>query len=78
MAGTNIAEAKAQLSALVDRAIAGEPQIIMRRGKPVAQIVALKNERKPPPVDADWLRSVTKGMKMSEEVVRKMRDDARY
>jgi prevent-host-death family protein len=76
MAGTNLAEAKAQLSALVDRAIAGEPQIIMRRGKPVAQIVALEEERKP--VDGEWLRSVTKGMKMSEEVVTKMREDARY
>jgi prevent-host-death family protein len=76
MAGTNLADAKAQLSALVDRAIAGEPQIIMRRGKPVAKIVALEPERKP--IDGEWLRSVTKGMKMSEEVVTKMREDSRY
>jgi prevent-host-death family protein len=76
MAGTNLAEAKAHLSELVDRAIAGEPQIIMRRGKPVAQIVALEQKRKS--IDADWLRSVTKDMKMSEEVVTRMRDDARY
>ena len=76
MAGTNLAEAKAHLSELVDLAIAGEPQIIMRRGKPVAQIVAIETARQP--IDPDWLHSVTKDMKMSEEVVTSMRDDARY
>jgi prevent-host-death family protein len=76
MAGTNLAEAKAQLSALVDRAIAGEPQIIMRRGKPVAQIVAIEQKRKP--LDIDRIRALTDSMKMGEEVVSKMRDEARY
>jgi prevent-host-death family protein len=76
MTGTNLAEAKAHLSELVDRAIAGEPQIIMRRGKPVAKIVAIEQARKP--IDPEWLRSVTKDMQMSEEVVTGMRDDARY
>jgi prevent-host-death family protein len=76
MTATNLAEAKAHLSELVDRAIAGEPQIIMRRGKPVAQIVAIEQKRKP--IDANWLRSVTKDMKISEEVVVKMRNEARY
>jgi prevent-host-death family protein len=76
MAGTNLAEAKAHLSELVDLAIAGEPQIIMRRGKPVAKIVAIEPERKP--IDVDWLRSITDSMQMGEEVVTKMRDEARY
>jgi prevent-host-death family protein len=76
MSGTNLAEAKAHLSELVDRAIAGEPQIIMRRGKPVAQIVALEPKRKP--LDIDRLRALTDSMKMGEEVVTKMRDEARY
>jgi prevent-host-death family protein len=76
MSGTNLAEAKAHLSELVDRAIAGEPQIIMRRGKPVAQIVALEPKRKP--LDIDRLRALTDSMKMGEEVVSKMRDEARY
>jgi prevent-host-death family protein len=76
MAGTNLAEAKAHLSALVDRAIAGEPQIIMRRGVPVAQIIAIEQKRKP--IDADWLESITKDMRMSEDVVIKMRREARY
>jgi prevent-host-death family protein len=76
MTKTNLAEAKAHLSELVDRAIAGEPQIIMRRGIPVAQIVAIEKVRKP--IDIEWLESVTKDMKMSEEVVIKMRREARY
>ena len=76
MTGTNLAEAKAHLSELVDRAIAGEPQIIMRRGKPVAKIVAIEQPRKP--LDIDRLRALTDSMKMGEEVVSKMRDEARY
>jgi prevent-host-death family protein len=76
MTATNLAEAKAHLSELVDRAIAGEPQIIMRRGVPVAKIVAIERVRKP--LDMEWLDSVTKDMKISEEVVIKMRNEARY
>lgn len=37
----NIAEAKAHLSALVDRAAAGEEIVIARSGKPVARLVPL-------------------------------------
>jgi prevent-host-death family protein len=76
MAGTNLAEAKAHLSELVDLAIAGEPQIIMRRGKPVAQIVALEPKRKP--LDIDRIRALTDGKPMTSEVVIAMRNDARY
>ncbi len=76
MMGTNLAEAKAHLSELVDLAIAGEPQIIMRRGKPVAKIVAIEPERKP--LDVERLKALTDGMTMGEEVVIKMRNEARY
>jgi prevent-host-death family protein len=76
MAGTNLAEAKAHLSELVDLAIAGEPQIIMRRGKPVAQIVELEQKRKP--LDIDRIRALTDGKPMTSEVVIAMRNDARY
>jgi prevent-host-death family protein len=76
MTKTNLAEAKAHLSALVDRAIAGEPQIIMRRGVPVAQIVAIEQVRKP--IDVDRLTALTDSMKMGEEVVIRMRREARY
>ena len=76
MAGTNLAEAKAHLSELVDLAIAGEPQIIMRRGVPVAQIVALEQKRQP--IDVDRLKELTDSMTMGEEVVIRMRREARY
>jgi prevent-host-death family protein len=76
MTKTNLAEAKAHLSALVDRAIAGEPQIIMRRGVPVAKIVAIEKVRKP--LDVDRLRALTDSMTMGEEVVIRMRREARY
>jgi prevent-host-death family protein len=76
MTKTNLAEAKAQLSALVDRAIAGEPQIIMRRGVPVAQIVAIEQVRKP--IDVDRLTALTDSMTIGEEVVIRMRREARY
>lgn len=35
----NISEAKAQLSALVEKAIAGEEVIVSRAGKPVARLI---------------------------------------
>lgn len=36
---TNISEAKAQLSALIERVLAGEEVIIGKAGKPVARLV---------------------------------------
>lgn len=80
MATVNLAEAKAHLSALVDRAAAGEPVCILRRGKPVAQITAITTPRKP--VDAAALRAITKRMprqtKGAGTLLRELRDGARY
>jgi prevent-host-death family protein len=76
MTGINLAEAKAHLSELVDRAISGEPQIIMRRGKPVAKIVAIEEPRKP--LNVDRLKALTDSIPMGEEVVTKMRQNARF
>jgi prevent-host-death family protein len=76
----NLAEAKARLSELVERAAAGDTVRIIRRGKAVAQITAVKDPRKP--VDLNSLRALTKAMPRQEETarkfVRKMRDDSRY
>ena len=51
----NIAEAKAKLSALVDRAAAGEEIILSRAGRPVARLMPLP-ERMPrqPGVRRNW------------------------
>jgi prevent-host-death family protein len=44
---TNISEAKAQLSALVERVRAGEDIIIGKAGRPVARLVKYENSRQP-------------------------------
>jgi prevent-host-death family protein len=48
-AQVNVAEAKAKLSELLDRAVAGEKIVIARAGKPLAQLVPVKDmaPRKP-------------------------------
>jgi prevent-host-death family protein len=80
MSTVTLADAKARLSALVEQAAQGEPVAITRRGKPVAQIVALTTVRKP--IDMTALRSLTESMTMSPvsagDLVRQMRDEGRY
>jgi prevent-host-death family protein len=41
----NISEAKAQLSALIEKVMAGEEIIIGKSGKPVARLVKYENNR---------------------------------
>lgn len=47
MAVTNISEAKSQLSALVERVLAGEEIIIGKAGKPVAKLVPFERPAVP-------------------------------
>ena len=76
----NLAEAKAHLSKLVDRAAAGETVRIMRRGKPVAQITGIKTRAKR--IDLSALRALTDAMPLqresAREFVRRLRDQDRY
>lgn len=44
---TNISEAKAQLSSLIERVTSGEDIIIGKAGKPVARLIRYENNRKP-------------------------------
>jgi prevent-host-death family protein len=56
VAQINIAEAKAKLSALADRAAAGEEIILAKAGRPVARIMALaKKEPRRPGVARHWI-----------------------
>jgi prevent-host-death family protein len=56
MKTVNIAQAKATLSALVDRAAAGEEIVLARSGKPVARIVPLPVEApRQPGVARHWV-----------------------
>lgn len=76
----NLAEAKAHLSALVERAAAGETVEILKRGKPVARLVPVETPKRP--FDLEELRAVTRDMPMQEETagdfMRRMRDGYRY
>ena len=80
MESINLADAKAHLSELVDRAEAGEAVTILRRGRPAAQLTAVSTPRKK--IDLRELRALTAGMKPSgssaARLIRELRDDARY
>src|SRR5260370_5940682 len=76
----SLADAKAHLSELVERAAAGEAVCITRRGKPIAQITAVDSPRKR--VDVAALRAMTDAMPVQPETardfIRRMRDEDRY
>jgi antitoxin (DNA-binding transcriptional repressor) of toxin-antitoxin stability system len=76
----SLAQAKAHLSELVERAAASEPVCITRRGKPLVQLSALARPRKP--IDVARLRAVTERepvqTESAGEFVRRMRDEDRY
>ena len=80
MGNVSIADAKAHLSELVDRAAGGETVRITRRGKPVAQIVAAEAPRKR--IDVAAVRAMVAAMPKQREpagkFIRRMRDEARY
>jgi prevent-host-death family protein len=80
MTAISLADAKAQLSELVDRVGAGDSIDITRRGKPVARLTAAAKPRKR--IDAAVLRSLTASMPPQTEgaanLVRAMRDGDRY
>jgi prevent-host-death family protein len=80
MTNVTLAEAKAHLSELVERAAAGDLVRITRRGKPVAQITAVTVRRKR--VDPSVLRAMTDALPVQPEsarvFVRRMRDEDRY
>jgi len=79
MEAISLADAKAHLSELVDRAKAGDTIAIARRGKPVAQLTAVAGQRKP--IDTAMLRSLTSTMppqsQSAADLVRSMRDGDR-
>ncbi len=80
MENINLADAKAHLSELVDRAEAGDSVRIVRRGKPVAQIGPIERQRRP--IDRAALQALTDAMPRqptsARSVVRRMRDEDRY
>ena len=80
MVTVNLAEAKARLSELVERAATGEPVSITRRGKPVAQLTAIDKPRRR--IDPAALRALSATMPRQRgsagKFVRRLRDEDRY
>jgi prevent-host-death family protein len=75
-----VAEAKAHLSELIDRAARGEPVRITRRGKLVARLTGV--ERQVKPIDLNALRALTASQPAQAEParswLRSVRDGERY
>ncbi len=80
MATVKLADAKAHLSELIDRVVAGETIEITRRGKPVARLSAVDRPRTR--IDATALAALTAAMPCASQgaaaLVRAMRDDDRF
>jgi prevent-host-death family protein len=80
MSSINLAEAKARLSEMIDRAEAGDTVSITRRGKEVARLTSADRPRRR--VDPAALATITNAMPMQGEgaaaFVRRMRDEDRY
>ncbi|HEV8407590.1 MAG TPA: type II toxin-antitoxin system prevent-host-death family antitoxin [Sphingomicrobium sp.] len=79
MDAINLADAKAHLNELVDRAEAGETIDIRRRGETVARLTAAARPRRK--VDAGRLRELTTKLRKqpsSTTLVREMRESDRY
>ena len=58
MSTHSVAEAKNQLSELIERAMGGEPVVITRHGRPVVELRAVAQQGRPMTAeDVEWLRS---------------------
>ena len=76
----SIAEAKNQLSKLIDRALRGEPVVITRRGEPVVELKPVRPAPRPiTQADIEWLRARRVGRTMPKTdagtLVSEMRDE---
>jgi antitoxin (DNA-binding transcriptional repressor) of toxin-antitoxin stability system len=76
----SVADAQNRLSELIDRAAQGEPVLIARHGRPVAELRAIPADARPiTPADLDWLAVHRVGGKPAREdagtLVSRMRDE---
>ena len=80
MLTVSLAQAKAQLSELLNKVECGEEVIITRRGKPVAHIRQAEPGKKPLPLEklAAFRARLPRWRKDSTSLLRDLRDDERY
>lgn len=77
MLTVTLAEAKVQLSELLNKVEAGEEVIVTRRGRAVAQIRAVEKKLEPLPLEelAAFRARMPQLAKSSVELIREMRDE---
>lgn len=77
MTSVNLADAKAKLSALIERAERGEDIVITRHGRPVARLTAMASEQKP--INLQALKAFRSTLPLrtaaSADLLRDMRDE---
>jgi prevent-host-death family protein len=83
MSTHSVAEAKNQLSKLIDRALKGEGVVITRRGQPVVELRPVRSPPRPiTEADIEWLRARRVGRKMAKThaaaLVRQMREEGEH
>ena len=77
MVQVTVAEAKTQLSSLLDAVEAGEAVVITRRGKPIAELVPRCSVRDLLPQLAALRDALPKQQDSGVETIRVLRDDSR-
>jgi prevent-host-death family protein len=77
MVTVNLAQAKAQLSTLLNRVERGEEIVITRHGKPVAHLSAVNQPKKPLDLKAlaEFRATMPRWRKSSAVLLREMRDE---
>ncbi len=78
MVQVTVAEAKTQLSSLLDAVEAGEAVVITRRGKPIAELVPRCSVRDLLPQLASLREALPEQQASGVETMRALRDDSRY
>jgi prevent-host-death family protein len=78
MVTVNVTEARAKLSALLDKVEGGETVVITRHGKPVANVTAAAQPKQPIPFEelAAFRAKMPKLRKSSAALICEMRDEA--
>ena len=79
MVTVNLAKAKAQLSALLDKVEAGEEVVITRHGRPVAHVIPPSRAKRPVALDelAEFRAKMPSLRRPSAALLREARDEGR-
>lgn len=78
MVAVSFKKARSELSTLLDRVEKGEPILILRRGRKVAQLIPLKDNWSPPPSLKEFRKSIRVAGKALSKTVAVMRSGERF